>query len=67
MNRARIFLTRSIPCCAGCMVLDLRMPGISGIEVLQRLRAANNDIPAIIISGHADVPTTVRGMKLGAI
>ena len=51
----------------GCVVLDLRMPGVSGIEVLQRLRTAHNEIPAIIISGHADVPTAIRSMKLGAI
>jgi two-component system, LuxR family, response regulator FixJ len=51
----------------GCMVLDLRMPGIGGIEVLQRLRAALSELPAIIISGHADVPTAMRGVKLGAV
>jgi FixJ family two-component response regulator len=51
----------------GCIVLDLRMPGMSGIELLQRLREEMIDIPVIIISGHADVPTAVRGMKLGAV
>jgi two-component system response regulator FixJ len=51
----------------GCMVLDLRMPGISGIELLQRLREMQNPLPAIIISGHADLPTAVHGMKLGAV
>jgi two-component system response regulator FixJ len=51
----------------GCIVLDLRMPEMSGIEVLQRLRASQNEIPAIIISGHADVPAAIRSMKLGAI
>ena len=61
------FLDAVDPRQPGCMVLDLRMPGISGIEVLQRLRAAHNEIPAIIISGHADVPTAIRSMKLGAI
>jgi two-component system, LuxR family, response regulator FixJ len=61
------FLDAVDPKQPGCMVLDLRMPGISGIEVLQRLRAAHNEIPAIIISGHADVPAAVRSMKLGAI
>jgi two-component system, LuxR family, response regulator FixJ len=61
------FLDAVDPHQPGCMVLDLRMPDMSGIEVLQRLRAAHNDIPAIIISGHADVPTTISGMKLGAI
>jgi two-component system response regulator FixJ len=61
------FLDSIDPSQPGCIVLDLRMPGISGIDVLQRLRAINSDIPAIIISGHADVPTAIRGMKLGAI
>jgi two-component system response regulator FixJ len=51
----------------GCIVLDLRMPGMSGIELLQQLRAEMVDIPVILISGHADVPTAVRGMKLGAV
>ena len=51
----------------GCLVLDLRMPGLSGIDVLQRLRGDHNEMPAIIISGHADVKATVRSMKLGAI
>ena len=51
----------------GCVVMDLRMPGAGGIEILKRLRAARNEIPAIIISGHVDVPTAIRGMKLGAI
>ena len=51
----------------GCVVLDLRMPGMGGIELLQTLRAELNDIPVILISGHADVPDTVRGMKLGAV
>jgi two-component system response regulator FixJ len=61
------FLDAVDPRQPGCVVLDLRMPGISGLEVLQRLRAAKNEIPAIIISGHADVPTAIRSMKLGAI
>lgn len=61
------FLDQVDPRLPGCMVLDLRMPGMSGIEVLHRLRSANNEIPAIIISGHADVPTAIRSMKLGAI
>ncbi|HUB24777.1 MAG TPA: response regulator [Tepidisphaeraceae bacterium] len=52
---------------AGCIVLDLRMPGMSGMDLLQRLRADGNPLPVVVISGHADVPTTVRGMKLGAV
>ncbi|HVT91159.1 MAG TPA: response regulator [Tepidisphaeraceae bacterium] len=52
---------------SGCIVLDLRMPGIDGIELLQRLRTAGHEIPVIVISAHADVPTAVRSMKLGAV
>lgn len=51
----------------GCLVLDLRMPGMSGLELLQRLRSTDNDIPAILVSAHAEVPDAVRGMKLGAV
>jgi FixJ family two-component response regulator len=50
-----------------CILLDLRMPGMSGIELLQRLRSGGDPTPVVLISGHADVPTTVRGMKLGAV
>ena len=51
----------------GCIVLDLRMPGMGGIELLQRLRTNMSDIPVILISAHAEVPDAVRGMKLGAV
>ena len=51
----------------GCLVLDIRMPGMGGIELLRRLRANLSDLPVILISGHADVPATIRGMKLGAV
>jgi FixJ family two-component response regulator len=51
----------------GCLVLDLRMPGMGGLELLQRLRAERNEIPVIVISGHADVSAAVRSMKLGAV
>jgi two-component system response regulator FixJ len=51
----------------GCIVLDLRMPGMSGIELLQRLKEKGNHLPVIVISGHANVATAVQSMKLGAI
>ncbi|CAN5468779.1 response regulator FixJ [soil metagenome] len=51
----------------GCILLDLRMPGMSGLELLQNLRSKGNGIPVILMSAHADVPDAVRGMKLGAI
>jgi two-component system response regulator FixJ len=50
-----------------CLVLDLRMPSMSGIEVLQRLRVEHHEIPAIMISGDSDVPSAINIMKLGAI
>lgn len=51
----------------GCIVLDLRMRGMGGLDLLQRLQSSRNDMPVIIISGHADVSAAVQGMKLGAI
>ncbi|SFM56205.1 response regulator transcription factor [Methylobacterium pseudosasicola] len=50
----------------GCIVADLRMPHIDGLEMLGRLRAAGSMMPVVIMTGHADVPTAVRAMKLGA-
>jgi DNA-binding response OmpR family regulator len=47
--------------------LDLRMPGIDGIEVLRKLRETANDTPVVIVTAHGDVPNAVQAMKLGAI
>lgn len=52
---------------AGCLVLDIRMPGISGLELQKKLRAMNSALPIIFITGHADVPMAVEAIKLGAI
>ncbi len=51
----------------GCLLLDIRMPGMSGLELQQRLRDSGHDIPTIVVSGHADVPMTVRAIKNGAL
>lgn len=50
----------------GCLVLDIRMPGISGIELQEKLTLIGAHLPVIIVTGHGDVPITVRAMKAGA-
>lgn len=51
---------------AACTILDLRMPGLSGLEVMEQAVARRPDIPIIFLSAHGDVPSAVRAMKLGA-
>lgn len=51
----------------GCVVSDVRMPGIDGLELLKRMKAANNRFPILIMTGHGDIPLAVEAMKLGAI
>ena len=51
----------------GCVVSDVRMPGIDGIEMLRRLKAQHCRFPVIIMTGHGDVPLAVEAMKLGAV
>jgi two-component system response regulator FixJ len=50
----------------GCVVSDIRMPGIDGIELLKRLKAGRSALPIVIMTGHGDVPLAVEAMKLGA-
>ena len=51
----------------GCVVSDVRMPGIDGIELLKRMKSLDNRFPIVIITGHGDVPLAVEAMKLGAV
>jgi two-component system response regulator FixJ len=50
-----------------CLVTDLRMPDMSGVELLERLNQQNSMIPAVVITGHGDVPMAVAAMKAGAV
>jgi FixJ family two-component response regulator len=59
--------TDSIKQLSGCIVLDIRMPGMSGMECQQRLQARKCPLPIIFITGHGDVPMAVDAMKKGAI
>lgn len=60
------FLIAYDPDKPGCLVIDVRMPGMSGLELQDEVAARGGEIPVIIITGHGDVPTAVRAMKQGA-
>jgi two-component system response regulator FixJ len=51
----------------GCVLSDVRMPGIDGIELLKRMKASHSAFPILIMTGHGDVPLAVEAMKLGAV
>jgi two-component system response regulator FixJ len=51
----------------GCIVSDVRMPGLDGIELLKRMKAQQSPFPILIMTGHGDVPLAVEAMKLGAV
>ena len=60
-------LQRELPDVASCLVLDIRLPGLSGLDFQSDLARANINIPIIFMTGHGDIPMSVRAMKSGAI
>ena len=66
-SSAREFLQVAVPAAPACLVLDVRLPGLGGLELQRDLMAARNDIPIIFITGHGDIPMSVRAMKAGAV
>ena len=63
---ATVFLNAAPGLQSGCIITDVRMPDISGIDLLRRLKELKVFLPAIVITGHGDVPLAVEAMKLGA-
>jgi RNA polymerase sigma factor (sigma-70 family) len=61
------FLQRKLPDAPSCLVLDVRLRGLSGLEFQRELAARNIRIPVIFLTGHGDIPMTVRAMKNGAV
>ena len=61
------FLRAKRPDAPGCIVLDVRLPDLSGLDLQQELAKANVDLPVIFVTGHADIPMTVHAMKAGAV
>jgi len=64
---AREWLESKLPEVASCLVLDIRLPGLSGLDFQAELFKANIQIPIIFMTGHGDIPMTVKAMKAGAI
>jgi FixJ family two-component response regulator len=61
------FLDRQNPATPGCLVLDVAMPGLNGMEVQRALAAIGDERPIVFLTGHGDIPTSVEAMKRGAV
>ena len=66
-SSADAFLRQEVPLVPTCLVLDVRMPGLSGLDLQNELGDATRQIPIIFITGHGSIPMTVRAMKAGAL
>ena len=66
-ERPDLFLTAARTFKAGCVLLDVRLPGMDGLEVQEHLNKLRNDLPVIVVTAQGDVQTAVRAMKAGAI
>jgi two-component system response regulator FixJ len=67
LHESALAFLDAAPEAAGCIVTDVRMPGLDGIAFLRRLRERGNAPPVIVMTGHADVPMAVEAMKQGAV
>ena len=64
---ARAFLDARRPDTPGCLLLDVRLPGLSGLDLQRALADTDAELPIVFITGHGDIPMTVRAMKAGAV
>ena len=64
---ARAFLAEYRPVAPGCLILDLQMPEVTGLDLLETLRVTDSALGVIFLSGRGDVPATAKAMKMGAI
>ena len=64
---AREFLNRRLPDVPGCVVLDVRLPGLSGLDLQREMVERGIHIPVVFITGHGDIPMSVQAMKAGAV
>ena len=64
---AHQFIAHSRPDAPSCMVLDVELPGLNGLELQSRMKEIDRDVPIIFITGHGDIPMSVRAMKAGAV
>jgi FixJ family two-component response regulator len=66
-ERAEQFLQRELPDAPSCLILDVSLPGINGLDFQQQLRNAGLQIPIIFVTGYGDIPMSVKAMKSGAV
>ena len=64
---AEAFLSAFDPAVKGCLVVDVRMQGMTGLQLVEHLAARNHKLPVVVITGYADVPMAVRAMQIGAV
>lgn len=64
---AEAFLAAPRPAAPWCLVLDVAMPGMGGLELQRRLTSGSEDVPVVFLTGHGDIPMSVRAMKSGAV
>lgn len=64
---AEEFLDAALPACLGCIIIDIRMPGLNGMQLQEVLSQRNILLPIIFLTGHGDIPMSVRAIKAGAL